>query len=57
MPANKGDIVVISTPNSATDAEKKVTIHWSQNFSNKTAEYYALVVKDKSQGQVLCFSD
>jgi hypothetical protein len=50
MPTNKGDILVVPAFNSGTDNDKRVTVKWQQSLSQKSAEYYALVVKNKTQG-------
>jgi len=49
MPANNGDILIIPSPNFGAERDKRITIHWQQKFSQQSAEYYALVVKNKSQ--------
>ncbi|KIP02364.1 hypothetical protein PHLGIDRAFT_37922 [Phlebiopsis gigantea 11061_1 CR5-6] len=47
MPVQKGDVLLIPT---SVDAAQRVTVKWQQTFSDKTATYYTIVAKNKTQG-------
>ena len=47
MPVQKGDVLLIS-PN--VDNSHRVTVKWQQMFSDKTANYYTIVAKNRSRG-------
>ena len=48
MPVQKGDVLLIA---SDLDNTHRVTVKWQQMFSDKTADYYTVVAKNKSQGK------
>ncbi|OCH93235.1 hypothetical protein OBBRIDRAFT_337233 [Obba rivulosa] len=49
MPANKSDVLLIPAFNAEELAGKRITVKWQQTLSQKSADYYTLVVKNKSQ--------
>ena len=48
MPVQKGNVLLIA---SDIDNTHRVTVKWQQMFSDKTADYYTIVAKNKSQGE------
>ncbi|KAL0063537.1 hypothetical protein AAF712_009536 [Marasmius tenuissimus] len=44
---NKGDVLLV--PSTADEAKQRIKLEWQQS-GTRTAEYYALVAKNKSQG-------
>ncbi|GJE91737.1 hypothetical protein PsYK624_078880 [Phanerochaete sordida] len=47
MPVQKSNVLLIP---SNVDVSHRVTVKWQQMFSDKTANYYTIVAKNKSQG-------
>ncbi|KAK1235167.1 hypothetical protein PQX77_001616 [Marasmius sp. AFHP31] len=44
---NKGDVLLV--PSTADDAKQRLHLEWQQ-FGKKSGDYYALIAKNKSQG-------
>lgn len=49
-PTEKGHVLVIPAPSDDSKRDRKITITWSQSFSNRSGDYYALVAKNKNTG-------
>ena len=47
MPVQKSNVLLIP---SNVDNSSRVTVKWQQMFSDKSADYYTVVAKNKSQG-------
>ncbi|GJE91736.1 hypothetical protein PsYK624_078870 [Phanerochaete sordida] len=47
MPVQNGNVLLIP---SNVDNSSRVTVKWQQMFSDKSADYYTVVAKNKSQG-------
>ncbi|KAL0066376.1 hypothetical protein AAF712_006635 [Marasmius tenuissimus] len=47
---NKGDVLLV--PSSADDTKQRLHIEWQQSLSKRSGDYYTLVARNKSQGNV-----